>query len=197
LGLATCKARDAGVWPPAVAAAQFLAVTGWRRSEALSLRWSEIDLSRRTATLGNTKTGRSIRPLSRQACDVVNELAQLHLRGEFVFPAVRGDGVIGGFRKFWRRIARLGGLAADVTPHTLRYSYASLAADLGYSEPMIAALIGHTGRSTTSRYVHAADAVLLAAADAVADKTAELMSASSGTSTDAMDVKQQDLELAI
>jgi len=50
-----------------------------------------------------------------------------------------------------------------------------LAGDLGYSEPTIAALVGHQGRSITSRYVHSADAVLLAAADAVANRTAELM----------------------
>jgi integrase len=57
----------------------------------------------------------------------------------------------------------------------LRHSFASLAADLGYSEPTIAALVGHKGRTITSRYVHTADAVLLAAADAVADRTAKLM----------------------
>ena len=57
----------------------------------------------------------------------------------------------------------------------LRHSFTSLAADLGYSEPTIAALVGHNGRSITSRYVHSADAVLLAAADVVADRTAELM----------------------
>ena len=62
-----------------------------------------------------------------------------------------------------------------MTPHVLRHSFASLAGDLGYSEPTIAALVGHKGRSVTSRYVHSADAVLLAAADAVADRTAELM----------------------
>jgi integrase len=62
-----------------------------------------------------------------------------------------------------------------VTPHTLRHSFASLAGDLGYSEPTIAALIGHKGHTMTSRYVHAADAVLLAAADAVARRTMELM----------------------
>ena len=45
----------------------------------------------------------------------------------------------------------------------------------GYSEPAIAALVGHKGHSTTSRYLHAADAVLLAAADTVAQRTAELM----------------------
>jgi integrase len=76
-----------------------------------------------------------------------------------------------GFPKFWKRIAKLGGLPQTVTPHTLRHSFASLAADLGYSEPTIAALIGHKAHSITSRYVHSADAVLLAAADAVADQT--------------------------
>jgi integrase len=64
---------------------------------------------------------------------------------------------------------------ADITPHVLRHSFASLAGDLGYSEPTIAALVGHKGHSVTSRYVHAADAVLLAAADVVANRTAELM----------------------
>jgi integrase len=57
----------------------------------------------------------------------------------------------------------------------LRHSFASLANDLGHSEPTIAALIGHKGRSVTSRYVHSADAVLLAAADVVANRTLELM----------------------
>jgi integrase len=95
--------------------------------------------------------------------------------GELVFPATRGDGYMTGFPKLWARIAKLGELPADVTPHVLRHSFASLAADLGYSEPTIAALVGHKGQTITSRYVHSADAVLLAAADAVADRTAELM----------------------
>ena len=80
-----------------------------------------------------------------------------------------------GFPKLWARIAKLGDLPTDVTPHTLRHSFASLAGDLGFSETTIAALVGHTGRSITSRYMHSADMVLLAAADAVANRTAELM----------------------
>ena len=56
-----------------------------------------------------------------------------------------------------------------------RHSFASLAGDPGYSEPTIAALVGHKGRSVTSRYVHSAEVVLLAAGDAVADRTLELM----------------------
>jgi integrase len=80
-----------------------------------------------------------------------------------------------GFPKLWARIAKLGGLPDGVTPHTLRHSFASLANDLGYSEPTIAALIGHRGHTITSRYIHTADPLLLAAADAVANRTIELM----------------------
>jgi len=176
LGAALSKGAHALIWTPALAAIRFLAVTGWRRSEAIGLRWSEVDLARRTATLGSTKSGRSIRPLARHACDVLGSMDEYRAGdGELVFPATRGEGTMAGFRKFWLRTAKLDDLPSDVTPHVLRHSFASLAADLGYSEPTIASLIGHAGRSVTSRYVHAADAVLLDAADAVADRTAKLM----------------------
>ena len=89
--------------------------------------------------------------------------------------ASRGNGIMSGFPGLFERVAKAGGLPADVTPHVLRHSFASLAGDVGYSETTIAALVGHKGQSITSRYVHAADAVLLTAADAVAGRTAELM----------------------
>jgi integrase len=171
LGAGLQKAERA-VWPPAVAVARFIALTGFRRGEAISLRWAEVDLARRTVTLADTKTGKSIRPLSTAACQVLQNLSQT---ADLVFPATRGDGPMAGFPKLWARITKLAGLPADVTPHVLRHSYASLASDLGYSEPTIAALVGHAGRSVTSRYVHAADAVLLSAADAVAERTMDLL----------------------
>jgi integrase len=173
LGAALCQGEANGIWPAAIAMARFLALTGWRSGEAQALRWSELDLARRTATLTDTKTGRSVRPLSHAACDVLRTMPRL--AGERVFPATRGDGPMVGFKKFWPKIAKLGELPADVTPHVLRHSFASLAGDLGYSEPTIAALVGHKGHTITSRYVHSADKVLLAAADDVANRTAELM----------------------
>jgi integrase len=172
LGVALRKAETAHVWPAAVGVARFLVLTGWRSGEALGLRWDEIDLARHTAILEDTKTGRSVRPLSRVACDLLRSLTR---SGGLVFSATRGDGRMAGFPKFWTKIARLGGLPADVTPHTLRHSFASQASDLGYSELTIAALMGHKRHSITSRYVHTADSVLLAAADTVANRTAELM----------------------
>jgi integrase len=174
LGEALQKAEAANIWPAAVSAVHFLALTGGRSGEALGLRRPEVDLARRTSTLGDTKTGRSVRPLSHAACEVLRSLMRIN-DGDLVFPATRGGALMKGFSKQWKKIAALGPLGPDVTPHTLRHSFASLAGDLGYSEPTIAALVGHKGRSITSRYVHAADAVLLAAADAVANRTAELM----------------------
>ena len=173
LGAALRQGEAERIWPAAIAATRFLALTGWRSGEALGLKWADIDLGRRTARLAETKTGLSVRPLSSVACDVVRTLPRM--AGDLVFPATRGDGRMTGFPNLWARIAKLGSLAADVTPHVLRHSFASLAADLGYSEPTIAALVGHKGHTITSRYVHSADAVLLAAADAVANRTAELM----------------------
>jgi len=164
----------AGMWPAALAAARFLALTGWRSGEALTLRWEHVDLDRRTARLPDTKTGLSVRPLSHAACDVLRTLTRDSPEA-LVFPANRGAGTMAGFPAMFARIAKAGGLPADVTPHVLRHSFASLAGDIGYSETTIAALVGHKGQSITSRYVHAADAVLLAAADAVAGRTAELM----------------------
>ena len=87
-GNALREAEAANIWPPAIAVAHFLAVTGWRSGEAFALRWNEIDLARRTATLGETKTGESIRPLSNAACDLLRGLPRLT---DLVFPATRGS----------------------------------------------------------------------------------------------------------
>ena len=62
-----------------------------------------------------------------------------------------------------------------MTPHVLRHSFASLAADIGYCEPTIGALIGHKGHGITACFMHSADAVLLAAADVVANEANERM----------------------
>lgn len=166
---AALRHAESSVWPAAVACARFLALTGWRSGEALGLRWGDVDLTRRTAVLSDTKAGRSMRPLARAACNVLRSMGRA-ADTALVFPPTRGEGVMSGFRDLWGRITKLGDLPPDVTPHVLRHSFASLAADLGYSDATIGTLLGHKQHTVTSRYTHSADSVLLAAADAIANE---------------------------
>ena len=58
---------------------------------------------------------------------------------------------------------------------TWMFIFASEANDLGCSELTIGAMIGHAKHSTTADYVHHIDSVLLAAADRVSLRVAELI----------------------
>jgi integrase len=142
-----------------------LALTGWRRGEALTLRWGMVDLARRTARLADTKTGESLRPLSAAACDVLRQQG-LGPANALVFPPSRGDGRVSGFPSLFERIAKAGGLPTDVTPHVLRNSFMSPGNDLHSTEATIGMICGHKGHgggSMTRGYIHAGGAVFPAA----------------------------------
>ena len=151
---------------PFASVATMLAITGWRSSEVKNLRWAELDLERKVATLGATKTGVSIRPLSSSAIDLIQQQSQT---SQFVFPHVRGKPIY-NITPHWYKL----GMSPDVTPHTLRHSFASLAGDLGLADSTIAGLLGHARSSITSRYIHL-DKALIAAAESVATETIRLM----------------------
>lgn len=145
----------------------FVALTGWRASEARCLKWSEIDIDRRVATLGDTKSGLSIRPLSMAAIEIIKRRPS---SAQFVFAMQTGLPM----RNLSMAFQKLG-MPEDVTPHTLRHSYASLAGDLGLPDATIAGLLGHRQQSMTSRYMHLGDKALLDASDVVANATLRLM----------------------
>jgi integrase len=162
------QALDQAENPKVTTAIKLLALTGCRRGEIERLRWSEFDLRGHCLRLADSKEGRSIRPLGRAAIELISSLPT---EGEFILPGSHPDKAFSGLAKAWRRIIRQTSLVG-LTPHGLRHAYASVACDLGYSEPTIAALLGHATRSMTSRYIHHLDAALIAAADAVSDQIA-------------------------
>jgi integrase len=142
-------------------------------SDATTLRWRDVDGSRRVAILPETKTDTSVRPLSRAALALIE--AQPRTSNPHVFPA-RVDGKsLQGLPRMWEAIREKAGLPDDATMHVLRHSFASLAADRGWGDAVIAAMIGHKRAGTTARYTHVADAVVLRAADDVADATLTLL----------------------
>ena len=78
----------------------------------LGLRWSEIDLSRRTERLADTKTVAPLRPLSEAACALSAQPGNC----DVVFASRSGEPIV-GYRKTWLRIAKLGDLPADMARH--------------------------------------------------------------------------------
>ena len=172
LGAALLAAEREGESPLAVRAVRLLALTGCRRGEVSSLTWSEVDLEGRQLRLANTKEGYSIRPLGLPAADLLS-----------LIPRPEGDSVIlsgpdgtpyGGLRHAWERIIKRTKLKGVIL-HTLRHSFATTANTLGCSEPTIAAMLGHSRGTVTSRYVHVVDDTLLAAADRVSGAIARAM----------------------
>ena len=82
-----------------------------------------------------------------------------------MFPADRGDGHFIGLPKVLTRLCERARLP-KTNIHALRHTFASVAAELGYSELTIAGLLGHAAGSVTAGYVHL-DSALVAAADRV------------------------------
>ncbi|RYC33045.1 DUF4102 domain-containing protein [Lichenibacterium minor] len=153
-------------------AVRLLALTGCRKGEIEDLRRSEVDLAGQALRLGDSKTGYSVRPLGSAAIGVLRT-AMARTKGQYVFPATRGDGPYQGLPKAWKAIVAR--RMPDVTAHVLRHSFASVAEDLGFTVPTIAALLGHAAGGVTAGYIHKLDAALVAAADRVSAHIAGLM----------------------
>jgi len=132
-----------------------------------------VDLDTRQLRLASTKEGYSIRPLSQPAADLLASIPH-HAESELILANSQNGMPCAGLRRAWQRIVARSKLK-NVTLHTLRHSFATTANTLGCSEPTIAAMLGHSRGTMTSRYVHVVDATLLAAADRVAGAIAKAM----------------------
>lgn len=171
LGKTLRAAAEEGEHPTGLAAIRFLLLTGFRRMEALGLQRTWLDEEECAIRFPDTKSGAQIRVIGQAAIDLL--LDQPMTKSPFFFPADWGEGHFIGVVRVLDRVCQKAGLA-DITPHTLRHTYASLAGDLGFSELTIAALLGHSARGVTQRYVHI-DEALRMTADRVADEMADLL----------------------
>ena len=151
----------------AIVGIKLLALTGCRLSEISKLTWAEVDLDAQSLKLGDTKTGASVRPIGSPVVELLQSIKADQKSG-FVLIGVRADGrPYGGLDGAVDRIVKAASLEG-VTAHTLRHSFASVAADMNFSDSTIGSILGHAGSGITSRYTHRLDSVLIAAADKIA-----------------------------
>ncbi|MEZ5697121.1 MAG: tyrosine-type recombinase/integrase [Sphingomonadaceae bacterium] len=93
--------------------------------------------------------------------------------GLHVFPAsARRTAPSAVFPKHWNKLVK-GTALEGITAHVLRHSFASIANDLGFTEVTIAALLGHSKGTMTSKYIHTMDSALIMAADTIAQATSK------------------------
>lgn len=145
-----------------------LLLTGMRPGEAMSLRWTQIDLFERTLTVGRAKTssgtGRTI-PINDELADVlvghrqwfVSRFGEPTKTTHRVFPfgapqptnPERSITDIGSGWDLIREAARV-----QCRLHDLRHTFATQLAENGVSESTMLALLGHMSRAMLERYSH-------------------------------------------
>jgi integrase len=157
----------------AVPAIRLLILTGCRKTEILSLKWSEVDFSIGCLRLADSKTGQKIVMLGAPALQTLASLSKQE-GSDYVFPAMKGNIHYVGLPKAWERIRKQAGLD-DVRLHDLRHSFASVGAGAGMGLQVVGKLLGHKDPKTTARYSHIADDPARAAADRIAGSIAASM----------------------
>lgn len=159
--------------PFAIAAIRFLALTGWREQEVLSLRWSAVNLESGRVNLKDTKTRQSFRTLSAPAIAVLASLPRL-VGSDFAFPGSRASKPLVDIKHVWTAVRAAAGIE-DVRLHDLRHNFASYGASALYNLPVISKLLGHKDIASTQRYAHLSDASVVSAADSIAGDIAARM----------------------
>ena len=154
-----------------MAAIRLLALTGYRRSEILSLRWEDVAFDESELKLPDAKTGARVVPLPPRAVELLASLPRIE-GNPWVIPGRKPGTHLRQIDDAWKIIRARAGLH-DVRIHDLRHSYASRALALGESLPMIGRLLGHRQIETTARYAHLARDSAQEAAERVAASIAE------------------------
>lgn len=117
-------------------------LTGIRRSEGLTLKWTDVDLTQKTLTLRDTKnhTDHTL-PLSDYLLTLLEARRQSDPEGTYVFGSYGNDGHLVDPRKPLERIAK----ASDVTftPHDLRRTFITIAESLDIPAYALKRLLNH------------------------------------------------------
>lgn len=177
-GTALRAAAAEGENPTGLNALRALLLTGCRREEILGVPKDAIDFEDHCVRFEDTKGGWQMRALGEAALAHFRPLTGKG-KNPYVFPtdvATDADDPkhFVGLPDVLERIRKRAGIT-KLTIHGLRHWFSSAAAALGYSEIIIAALIGHKLKGVTHRYATAPDAVLVTAADRISKRLADAL----------------------
>jgi integrase len=137
---------------------QLLMLTGARRSEIMTARWSEVDLERGLITPAKHKTDKTEHReivLGSDAMRVIRELQDHEPPSEWLIRG-RGKNHMKQPQKPWTQLKEAAGIR-NLWLHDLRHTFASYLLSSGQTLGVVGELLGHASVATTRRYAHLID----------------------------------------
>jgi type 1 fimbriae regulatory protein FimB/type 1 fimbriae regulatory protein FimE len=131
---------------------------GLRASEAVDLRWEQVDFNRATLHVRRAKQGTpTVHPLSGSELRALRRLQRETATSPFVFVSERGAPfTTAGFARMVERAGERAGLALKVHPHMLRHACGFALANAGRDTRALQAYLGHRNIQHTVRYTELA-----------------------------------------
>ncbi|MBO7206649.1 MAG: tyrosine recombinase XerC [Kiritimatiellae bacterium] len=142
---------------------EFLYSTGCRISEAISVRWGDVDFSRGTLIVTGKGSKDRLVILGSKALAALLRLkdhlsatkSALALEDSHVFLSDRFQKASARFiERRMKMYLRETGLPEDLSPHKLRHSFATHLLDAGADLRSVQEMLGHASLSTTQIYTH-------------------------------------------
>ena len=178
LGAELRRIETASLQPwPVIGVIRFLALTGLRLGEAISLRWEAVDMQRGCVFLadGETKAGSRAHPMGSDALSLLASLPPED-RALWVFSKGASDGPVkrDAMEKAWQRIHINCGFE-DARLHDLRHTVGTVAGQGGANAFMVRDMPEHKSLAMTDRYVNRAANPVKALSNQVASEISAAM----------------------
>jgi integrase/recombinase XerD len=143
---------------------EVLYATGLRVSELVSLKHNQVNFNQGVMRVVGKGNRERLIPLGDEAVGWLQQFMQgprteilLERQTDYLFPTRRGDRMTR--QAFWhiiKRYSKKGGVAKELSPHTLRHAFATHLLNHGADLRVVQMLLGHSDLSTTQIYTHVA-----------------------------------------
>jgi site-specific recombinase XerD len=148
----------AGSSPRDYAILQVFLQTGIRVSELCSLTLADVDLADRTLTIrqGKGMADRSIE-LEKKGLQALRNYLRIRPQSlsDALFLNYQGEPISErGVQKLLQKYVKLAGITKQISPHSLRHTFATYKAERGVSPYQLQQWLGHRNLNTTQIYVH-------------------------------------------